>query len=137
MNKKVKYYHLYERCFDADNNEHIVTIVAKVTEGQVKADTVEKTRVKNNKGGLIDGLLIYPRNSFNRKVELGVSICHPNDDFDEEFGVELAKSRINHGDIIGTIETPNVSMLTEKAVMALILVELNYLCDHINWRLLD
>jgi hypothetical protein len=63
---------------------------------------------------------------------LGVSICHPLDKFDEAFGVELAKARIERGQDAGTIETNDVTMLTEDLIMCEILGKLSYICNNID-----
>jgi hypothetical protein len=61
-----------------------------------------------------------------------MSICHPSDTFDEEVGVEIAKARIENGYDLGKLETSNVTMLTEDAIMAELVTKLNYVSEHID-----
>ena len=65
-------------------------------------------------------------------MTVGVSICHPLDEFDEEFGVELAKARIERGQDAGTVETNDVTMLTDDLIMAELLGKLSYITSHID-----
>jgi hypothetical protein len=63
---------------------------------------------------------------------LGASICHPSDKFDEQIGIDIAKKRIEKGEDLGVLETSNVTMLTEDAIMGEILVKLNHICETID-----
>jgi hypothetical protein len=54
------------------------------------------------------------------------------DEFDEEIGAEIAKARIERGEDAGTIETSDVTMLTEDAIMAELLVKLQWICKNID-----
>ena len=65
-------------------------------------------------------------------ISIGISICNPLDKFNEEIGINIAKRRINRGQDLGQIETSNVTMLTEDAIMAEILVKLNHICQNID-----
>ena len=88
--------------------------------------------VETNPNTIVDGILTYGVKNLNRKLTLGVSICHPSDTFNEEIGINIAKGRINRGQDLGQIETSNVTMLTEDAIMAEILVKLNHICQNID-----
>ena len=88
--------------------------------------------VETNPNTIVDGILTYGVKNLNRKLTLGVSICHPSDTFNEEIGINIAKGRINRGQGLGQIETSNVTMLTEDAIMAEILVKLNHICQNID-----
>jgi hypothetical protein len=68
----------------------------------------------------------------HRKLTLGVSICHPSDTFDENVGIEKAKKRIENGETLGSIETNNVTMLTEDAIMGEIYTKLAHITSHIE-----
>ena len=88
--------------------------------------------VETNPNTIVDGILTYGVKNLNRKLTLGVSICHPSDTFNEEIGINIAKRRINRGQDLGQIETSNITMLTEDAIMAEILVKLNHICQNID-----
>lgn len=80
----------------------------------------------------VKGNLTYNVKQLKRKLTLGVSICHPLDDFDEEIGVEIAKKRIENRQDVGSIETSSVTMLTEDAILAELVTKLNYVLEHLE-----
>ena len=88
--------------------------------------------VETKPNTIVDGSLTYGVKNLNRKLTLGVSICHPSDTFNEEIGINIAKRRINRGQDLGQIETSNITMLTEDAIMAEILVKLNHIVENID-----
>ena len=65
-------------------------------------------------------------------MTVGVSICHPTDEFNEEFGIELAKARIELGKDSGSVYTNNVTMLTDDLVMAELVGKLSFICNNIE-----
>lgn len=134
-----KFYHICGRAYDDDGKMHIVTVVGKVKQGSEKVDVkldkdyipifVDRNghEVKTN-----DISINFKDKRFSRKLEIGVSICHPLDKFSEETGVRIAKRRIKNGDIIGTLKTNDLSMLTQDGVYAELLVKLNHIKDNIE-----
>lgn len=129
---KINFYHLYATAKAADGSDHIVTVVGKLERTKKLTEFTEVVPVEVKPGSFINGELKFEKKLFNRKLTLGVSICHPMDDFDEEVGVEIAKARIEKGENVGVLETSSVTMLTEDAVMAEILVKLQYIVSHID-----
>lgn len=129
---KIKYLHLYGNAVSKDGKNHVVTIVGKLVQSKKKTEFTETVPVEFKPGAFINGELKFERNIFNRKLSLGMSICHPLDTFDVEKGVEIAKARIENGEILGALETSNVTMLTEDAVKAELLVKLQYIIDNID-----
>ena len=134
-----KFYHICGRAYDDDGKMHIVTVVGKVKQGSEKVDVKLDTdyipifvnrngyEVKTN-----DISISFKEKRFSRELEIGVSICHPLDKFSEETGVRIAKRRIKNGDIIGTLRTNDLSMLTQDGVYAELLVKLNHIKDNIE-----
>ena len=129
---KIKYLHLYGNAVSKDGKNHVVTIVGKLVQSKKMTEFTESVPVEFKPGAYINGELKFSRNLFNRKLTLGMSICHPLDTFDVEKGVEIAKARIEKGEILGSLETSNVTMLTDDAVQAELLVKLQYIIDHID-----
>lgn len=129
---KIKYLHLYGNAVSKDGKNHVVTIVGKLVQSKKMTEFTESVPVEFKPGAYINGELKFSRNLFNRKLTLGMSICHPLDTFDVEKGVEIAKARIEKGEILGALETSNVTMLTDDAVQAELLVKLQYIIDHID-----
>jgi hypothetical protein len=54
------------------------------------------------------------------------------DEFNEDFGIELAKARIERGQDAGKIETNDVTMITEDLIMAELLGKLSYIVSNID-----
>lgn len=129
---RVKFYHVYGKVKTDDGKEHVVTVVGKFEQLREKQEFNEEVDVEVVPTKFVKGNLSYEVKQLKRKLTLGVSICHPLDDFDEEVGVEIAKKRIENRQDVGSIETSSVTMLTEDAIMAELLVKLNYIMEHIE-----
>lgn len=129
---KTKYYHLYNKCKDSEGKEHVVTVVGKFTQDYEPKEITQEVPVEVKPGSFVKGKLSFNKKTLHRKLTVGISICHPLDEFDEEFGVELAKARIEKGQDAGTVETHDVTMLTEDLVMAELLGKLMYVCKEID-----
>lgn len=132
MANRVKYYHVYGQTTTSDGKRHVVTIVGKFEQTREDVGVTEIVDVETKPTNFVKGELTYNVKMLKRKLTLGLSICHPSDTFDEEVGVEIAKSRIKRGDDLGSIETTNVTMLTEDAIMAELVVKLNHVLETID-----
>lgn len=132
MANRVKYYHVYGQTTASDGKRHVVTIVGKFEQVREDVGVTEIVDVETKPTNFVKGELTYNVKMLRRKLTLGLSICHPSDTFDEEVGVEIAKSRIKRGDDLGSIETTNVTMLTEDAIMAELVVKLNHVLQTID-----
>jgi hypothetical protein len=132
MSTKVKFFHLYGNATAADGKNHVVTIVGKLSQSRKLTEFTETIPVEVKPGSFLDGELKFKRKLFNRKLTLGMSICHPLDVFDVEKGVEVAKSRIEKGETIGELETSDVTMLTDDAIMAELLVKLAHVTSTVD-----
>ena len=129
---KTKYYHVYGKVKTDDGRNHVVTVVGKFEQTRKMTEVKEEIDVEALPNTFVKGELKYEIKQLKRKLTLGVSICHPLDTFDEEIGVEIAKKRIANRQDVGSLETSNVTMLTEDAIMAELMVKLNYIMEHIN-----
>ena len=129
---KVKYYHLWMKAKAADGRDRYVTVVGKFEQTRKYTEFTEDVPVEIKPGHFVNGELKYGKKLLNRKLTLGVSICHPLDEFDEEIGAEIAKARIEKGEDAGVLETSDVTMLTEDAIMAELLVKLQWICKNID-----
>ena len=129
---RVKYYHAWAKATSINGDEHYVTVVGKFEQSRKEEIVQDVVPVETKPNTIVDGILTYGVKNLNRKLTLGVSICHPSDTFNEEIGINIAKGRINRGQDLGQIETSNVTMLTEDAIMAEILVKLNHICQNID-----
>lgn len=129
---KTKYYHVFGRIKDDNGQEHVVTVVGKFEQLREKKEFNEEVEVEVVPTKFVKGNLTYNVKQLKRKLTLGVSICHPLDDFDEEVGVEIAKKRIESRQDVGSIETSSVTMLTEDAILAELVTKLNYVLEHLE-----
>ena len=129
---KTKYYHAWAKATSNNGEEHYVTVVGKFEQSRKEEIVQDIIPVETKPNTFVDGVLTYGVKNLNRKLTLGVSICHPLDKFDEEVGIKIAKGRIERGQDLGQLETSNVTMLTEDAIMAEILVKLNHIVNSID-----
>ena len=129
---RVKYYHAWAKATSSNGDEHYVTVVGKFEQSRKEKIVQDVVPVETKPNTIVDGILTYGVKNLNRKLTLGVSICHPLDKFDEEVGIKIAKGRIERGQDLGQLETSNVTLLTEDAIMAEILVKLNHICQNVD-----
>lgn len=129
---KTKFYSLWAEAIDADGEKHYVTVVGKFTQNYIPKEVTQEVPVEVKPGTTVNGKLTFNKRTLHRTLTVGVSICHPADTFDEEFGVELAKARIERGQDAGKIETNNVTMITEDLIMAELLGKLSFICNNID-----
>lgn len=129
---KTKFYSLWHEAIDANGEKHYVTIVGKFTQNYIPKEVTQEVPVEVKPGTTVNGKLTFNKRTLHRTLTVGVSICHPADTFDEEFGVELAKARIERGQDAGKIETNNVTMITEDLIMAELLGKLTFICNNID-----
>ena len=129
---KTKFSSLWAEAIDANGEKHFITVVGKFEQNYFPKEITEEVPVEVKSGTIVRGKLTFNKRTLHRKLTIGISICHPLDEFDEEFGVELAKARIEKGQDAGSIETNDVTMLTEDAVQAELLTKLLYVKTHID-----
>jgi hypothetical protein len=129
---KTKFSSLWAEAIDANGEKHYVTVVGKFEQNYFPKEITEEVPVEVKPGTIVRGKLTFNKRTLHRKLTIGISICHPLDEFDEEFGVELAKARIEKGQDAGSIETNDVTMLTEDAIQAELLTKLLYVKTHID-----
>jgi hypothetical protein len=129
---KRKFYHVYGKAKTTDGKEHAVTVVGEFVQTRDASTVVETVDVETKPNSFVQGELKYNIKHLKRKLTLGMSICHPKDDFDEEVGIKVAKKRIKLGQDLGTIETNDVTMLTEDAIYAELVVKLNHIIENID-----
>ena len=129
---KTKFYSLWHEAIDANGEKHYVTVVGKFTQNYIPKPITQEVPVEVKPGTTVNGKLTFNKRTLHRTLTVGVSICHPADEFDEEFGVELAKARIERGQDAGKIETNNVTMITEDLIMAELLGKLTFICNNID-----
>ena len=130
-NVRVKYFHVYGIA-KTGRKKHVVTVVGKFEQSRENTEVTEIVDVETKPTNFVKGELKYKVKQMKRRLTLGMSICHPSDTFDEEIGVEIAKARIEKGYDLGSLETTNVTMLTEDAIMAELVTKLNHVIENIE-----
>lgn len=103
--------------------DRTIMIVGEWVKEKVKTIEVTKSGEKT---------IQEPKTYHQYTLTLGKSICQAEDTFDHDFGMNLAISRIQHGDSIGTITTNSYSMLTPDACEAILLNKAKYIATHIE-----
>jgi len=129
---KEKFYSLHADAYDVNGEKHVVTVVGKFTQNYIPKEVTQEVPVEVKPGSVVKGKLTFNKRTLHRTLTVGISICHPLDEFDEEFGIELAKARIERGEDAGTIETNDVTMITEDLIMAELLGKLSYIVNNVD-----
>lgn len=121
---KEKFFSVNGECFDKKGAKHVVTIVGRLRYGAQSLRTVKEDK----------DFFIYAKHPDIKQKELtmAISICHPLDEFDKDYGIKLAKSRIKHGNVLGTLYTFEPLMMTELSVMAELTLKLDFILKHIE-----
>lgn len=126
-----KYYSFYGSAIDSRGNEHIVTVVGEYTQTKEEEIKSEIVSVVNDNFQNVDGVLTYPQTKKHRTLTYSYSICHPDDNFNEELGVELAKKRLRHRPL-GKLETDMVTSLCKDQIKLILFGELHYIIENIE-----
>lgn len=129
---KTKFYSMHAQAIDSDGNRHIITVVGKFVQKRIKERVETPTSVFLDNGKEMRGKTIFNKKGIERKLIVGVSICHPSDEFNEEYGIKLAKRRIENGEDAGTLTTNNVTMLTKDLIQVILFGKLSYIKDNIE-----
>ena len=125
---KEKFYNVSGKAVDANGETHYVTVVGKLE--KFVEHYVDETPVHNDSGSVY-GVLLTNEKRKVRQMTLGYAICHPDDEFDEEFGIRLATKRIETSPV-GTLISNNVTMLNDDQNEMLILTELCHIIKNID-----
>ena len=121
MNNKV--YSLWGKAVDSNGETHYVTVVGLYN---------KETRYENTMEDIDNDVTLLTHDKYKvRTLKLGASICHPSDEFNEEVGISIAKSRAKRTPI-GTVESRNITMLNADACTALVFTELRHIINHID-----
>ena len=122
----VKFFNCKGVAKDSNGIDHVVTVVGKL----------ETTKVTDQIGEheVIDGerVMVVRDVKFKLKtLTFGYSICNPNDVFDEEEGIRVAKRRIKNN-VCGCLNTTDHTMLTDDACEFYIVHKLMYIQANID-----
>lgn len=116
---------------DSAGVKHKVVVVGRREQGRKQERFYEDVTIPfENKHA--NGELVYSKRTFYRNLKVAAAICNPEDEFDEEVGIKIAKRRIVNGEEIGALHTSDVTMLTDDAVFYELTCKLNYITEHID-----
>ena len=82
-----KFFSAWAKATSSNGDEHYVTVVGKFEQSRKEEIVQDVVPVETNPNTIVDGILTYGVKNLNRKLTLGVSICHPSDTFNEEIGI--------------------------------------------------
>ena len=134
---KQKFYSMHGTAVDKNGGEHIVTIVGEYLQGkETKMLSMTANQVMKDNGiyGMPfkdDAIITVPYKQKTRTLTYAFSICHPDDIFDEELGVEIAKRRIKEQPW-GQLKTEMITTLCEDQINFILFGELKYIMDNID-----
>lgn len=124
-----KFFALNGKATAKDGKERFVTVVGEYK--QVK-ETIEQAFVAqcdcaSNK----ESVVIVPTTTKKRNFTMAYAICNPEDEFSEEVGKAVAKSRLKR-DPIGVLTSTHCTMLNDDQCELLLFGELHYILDNID-----
>jgi hypothetical protein len=130
---KQKFYSMYGTAVDRFGEEHIVTIVGEYTQEKVETEVTKEVDMEDDfkPTRMVKAKITYPTKIKIRTLTYAVSICHPDDEYDEEIGVEIAKRRICEKPM-GQLTTSLVTTLCEDQIKLILFGELNYVINNID-----
>lgn len=128
---KIKFYHLNADAVDTDGVKHNVTVVGKFEQRYIRKPITQAATVEVA-GKSVEGKLTYSKRTLERTLTIGIAICNPNDTFNAEEGIKLAKKRIAEGKDLGKITTNDVTMLTKDLIVAEMLGKLTYITANVD-----
>lgn len=111
-----------------DGQEHKITVVGQYL--KIKDSRVETITEFDEKGNEI--IKLKKTKIHKRVFSMGYSICHPEDEYNEEIGINVALRRIKNGDAIGTLTTTDITMLNDDQCYAILSNELIHIKNNIN-----
>lgn len=133
---KEKFYSMHGTAVDKNGEEHIVTIVGqylKTKETDMVTENANKVLKVNDYPNLFvdSAILSVPQTKTVRTLTYAFSICHPDDIFNEEIGVEIAKRRIKEFPL-GQMKTDMITTLCPDQIKWILFGELKHVMDNID-----
>lgn len=127
-----KYYSMWAKAVDNQGETHIVTIVGELSKYTRLNTVTEQVDVMVSPNKTTNGLAIFDKAEKVRELKYSYAICHPHDVevFNEERGVELAKSRLNKP--LGLLTTTFKTTLCDDQVRIILMGELKHIVDNID-----
>lgn len=130
---KTKFFNMYGDACDKDGKHHVVTIVGKLEQKKEYSMEFEEVNIKDkyNNTKVTKGITAYPKKTNTRTLSYAVSICHTDDEFDEQIGIDIAKKRVETKPL-GRLTTNLVTTLCEDQIKWILFGELNFVISNID-----
>ena len=135
---KQKFFSMHGTAVDKNGEEHIVTMVGEylqTKEVEVVTETANNVMKTFNVNNIInfkdDAILSVPVTKKVRILTYAFSICHSDDIFDEQIGIDIAKRRIKTHPL-GQLKTEMITSLCTDQVKFILFGELKYVMDNID-----
>ncbi len=128
---KKKLYTLYGNAFDKNGQKHVVTVVGLFEQFKEDVDVIKSVPVEVKNDSWTDGILIFNKKQKVRTFTTAYSICHPDDEFNDVVGIELAESRLKTRPI-GQLSSVDVTMLTPDMCNMVLFNELTHIINNID-----
>lgn len=129
---KTKFFHFVAAVKGDDELVRKVTVVGKFDQKYIQKEMKEEVPIEVKPNSIVQGKLTYPKRTLKRTLTIGYSICNPEDEFDMETGINIAKRRIREKDDLGTLETSNPTMLTKDMIESIILCKWAYIAENLE-----
>ena len=126
-----KLYSMHGTAQDANGNPHVVTIVGQFETTKTPVVKYEDVIVDVSPTKNVEGKLVYETKQPIRKLTYAYSICHPDDKFDEQTGINIAKRRIKSSPM-GELTTKYVTSLCKDQIELILFGELKFILDNID-----
>lgn len=128
---KEKIYSMHETAVDKDGLKHEVMIVGVCTQRKELKRVYRDVQVPVNENKCVDGQLSFFKPSTKRELKYAYSICHSDDNFNEEVGKKLALKRTKTSPM-GELETKYITTLCPDQINLILYGELKYIINNID-----
>lgn len=129
---KEKFYSLWGKATASDGSDHYVTVVGRFTQEKTNDTVATETTIVDDNAKEHKALVLVDYKKKNRKFEMARAICDPRDTFDYEYGKRKAMKRIAEGEVIGTINSEDITMLNDDICNMLVFNEVNHVIKNID-----
>ena len=128
---KKKEYFVEGEVKDANGDLRHIVLLGVLTQEKI-IDIKEKVvNVPINDKKSVKGVLTFPRKQTIRKLVYSFAICHPDDKYDVNQGLSIARKRVDTNPM-GELETMYITTLCDDQVMHILNGELQYIINNID-----
>jgi len=126
-----KIFSMYGTAIDEEGKEHIVTVAGVYTQTVTYEPIEKQVQIPVNDKKSVDGTLKFLKKGKKRKLVYAFSICHPDDNFNEEIGKQKALKRVKTNPM-GELETKFITSLCPDQINLILYGELKHIINNIG-----